>query len=120
MMSATAFAIALILILGGLFFARNQWLAWVLRAMLAALVVLFVGLLTVGLPGAVFLEAANNVGLVHIPLDAGWPLALEITFDGAAMVVPSSLAVRYFRPDIIGWRHGLTAGLLTATGTFIA
>lgn len=63
---------------------------------------------------------ANNLGLVHIPLDVGWPLALEITFDGAAMVVPVSLAVRYLRPDIVGWRHGLTTWLLTAIGTFIA
>lgn len=117
-MSATAFALALIVLLGGLLFARKQWLVWLLQAMLAAVVVLLVGLLTLGLPGAVFLETATNLGLVHIPLDAGWPLALEITFDGAALVLPVSLALRYLWPDIVGWRHGLAAGLVTGVGTF--
>jgi hypothetical protein len=88
--------------------------------MLAALAVLCIGLLTLGLPGAVFLETASNLGLLHAPLDAGsWPLALEITLDGAVMVTPASLALRYLRPNIAGWRHALATGGVTAIGTFV-
>ena len=119
-MNATAFALIFIVLLGGLLFARNQWLVWILQAVLAAVVVVFAGLLTLGLPGAVFLETAANLGLLRTPLDAGsWPLAFELTLDGAAMVLPVSLALRCLRPDIVGWRHGLITGLAVAAGTFL-
>ena len=117
----TEFAIAIVLVLGGLFFARNQWLVWLFRAALGAIAVLFVGLLTLALPGAIILEALVALGLVReFPPGGGeWALAIQITYVGAAMVLPLSLALRYMRPDIVGWGHALATALLTLAGTVL-
>jgi hypothetical protein len=93
---------------------------WVLQAVLVAALVFGGGILLLGLPGAVFLEVANSLGLLgKLPPDAAWPLAILITFVGAVMIVPVSLVLRYRRPDIAGWAHVWRTALLTLAGTFI-
>ncbi len=97
-----------------------QWRQWVVQANLAAVVVLGLGILLLGLPGAVFLEVAHGLGLLgKLPPDAAWPLALLITFACAVMIVPVSLALRYRRADITGWGHMWRTAFLTFAGTLI-
>jgi hypothetical protein len=93
---------------------------WVLQALLAAALVFGAGILLLGLPGAVFLEVADALGLLgKLPPDSAWPLAILITFVGAVLIVPMSLVLRYSRPEIAGWAHMGCTALLTLAGTFI-
>lgn len=90
------------------------------RAFLAAALVFGAGHLLLGLPGGVFLEAANRLGLLgRLQSDAVWPLAILITWVGAALIVPISLALHHWRPSITGWAHIWRTALLTLAGTFV-
>ena len=93
---------------------------WLLKALASAGAVLGVGMLFLGLPGAAVLEVVEGLGLARkLEPDAVWPLAIYITFAGAALIVPASLALRYKRPHIIGWAHIWRTALLTLAGTFL-
>jgi hypothetical protein len=91
-----------------------------LKALVSAGAVLGVGMLLLGLPGAAVLEIVDGLGLARkLEPDAVWPLAICITFAGAALIVPASLALRYKRPHITGWAHVWRTALLTLAATFL-
>jgi len=95
----------------------EPWWSWIRSAWLAAIIVFGIGTLTLGLPGAIFLELVAGSG--RLPADSAWPLAIGITQVGSLVIVPSSLALRVLAPHARGWRHaGLTA-LVTVVTTFI-
>jgi len=95
----------------------EQWWSWIRMACLAAGLVFGIGMLTLGLPGAMFLEIVG--GSSRFPDDSAWPLAIGITQLAALMIIPSSLALRVLVPHAHSWQHaGLTA-LLTVVATFI-
>lgn len=93
----------------------GPWLSWLMKAGLAAGAVYGVGVLTVGLPGAAFLDLVVGWGRKLEP-DSAWPLAIWITMAMSLIVVPASLALRFVRPHLTGWGH---AGA-TAAVTFVA
>src|SRR5262249_41397441 len=95
----------------------EQWWSWIRRASLASGLVFGIGIVTLGLPGAMFLEIV--AGSNRLPADSSWPLAIAITHVGALMIVPSSLTLRVLVPHASGWQHaGLTA-LLSIVATFL-
>ena len=95
----------------------EQWWSWIRRASLASGLVFGIGILTLGLPGAMFLEVV--AGSNKLPADSAWPLAIAITQVGALIIVPSSLALRLLVPHASGWQHaGLTA-LMSIVATFL-
>jgi hypothetical protein len=95
----------------------DQWWSWIRSACLAAGLVFVIGMLTLGLPGTMFLEVV--AGSSRLPPDSAWPLAIGITQVGALTIVPSSLALRVLAPHARGWRHaGLTA-VLSIVATFL-
>ena len=95
----------------------EQWWSWIRSAFLAGGLVFGIGILTLGLPGAMFLEVVS--GSSRLPADSAWPLAIAITQVGALIIVPSSLALRVLVPHARGWQHaGLTA-LLSVIATFL-
>ena len=111
-----------ILALGALYAFKGssiseQWWSWIRSASLARGLVFGIGILTLGLPGAMFLEVVS--GSSRLPADSAWPLAIAITQVGALIIVPSSLALRVIVPYARGWQHaGLTA-LLSVVATFL-
>ena len=95
----------------------EQWWSWIRSASLASGLVFGIGILTLGLPGAMFLEVV--AGSNRLPADSTWPLAIAITQVGALIIVPSSLALRVLVPHASGWQHaGLTALLSAVEATF--
>src|SRR5262245_3382131 len=93
-----------------------RWWSWIRSACLAAIIVFGIGTLTLGLPGALFLEVVAGS---RLPADGAWPLAIGITQLGALTIVPASLALRFLAPYARGWQHaGLTA-LLSVVATFL-
>src|SRR5215467_3685516 len=95
----------------------EHWWSWIRSASLAGGLVFGIGTLTLGLPGAMFLEAV--AGSSRLPADSAWPLAIAITQVGALIIVPSSLALRVLVPHASGWQHaGLTA-LMSIVATFL-
>jgi hypothetical protein len=100
--------------------AQRPWVEWTVKAVIAAVVVGGVGLLLLGLPGAAVLEIIDSLGLAgKIASDAAWPLAIFITIAGASLIVPASLALRYWWPGITGWAHVWRTALLAGAGTFV-
>lgn len=98
----------------------SSWPPGTGAAIVAAIAVFAFGILLMGLPGAIVLEAAVSTGLARKPKpDSGWPLALLLTLILAVLVVPASLALRHKRPDIVGWAHAGWTALLTIAGTFL-
>jgi hypothetical protein len=93
----------------------DQWRSWITRASLAAGGVLAIGMLTLGLPGAVFLELLG----LKLPPDSAWPLAIVISQVGALIIVPASLVLRLLWPHVVGWHHVLLAMLLSVIATFL-
>src|SRR5215470_3107869 len=51
----------------------EQWRSWIRRASLASGLVFGIGILTLGLPGAMFLEVIS--GSSRLPPDGAWPAA---------------------------------------------
>jgi hypothetical protein len=95
----------------------EQWWSWIRSACLAAVIVFGIGTLTLGLPGAIFLEVVAGSG--RLPADSAWPLAIGIAQVGSLIIVPSSLALRLLAPHARGWQHaGLTA-LLAVVATLL-
>jgi hypothetical protein len=93
---------------------------WLLKALISAGVVLGVGMLLLGLPGAAVLEIVEGLGLARkLHPDSVWPLAIYITFAGSALNVPANLALRYKQPHITGWAHVWRTALLALAGTFL-
>jgi hypothetical protein len=64
-------------------------------ACFAAGAVLAIGMLTLGLPGAMFVEVLIPAGRKPPP-DSAWPLAILITQVGALIMLPVSLALRFY------------------------
>ena len=93
----------------------GQWLSWVAKACLAAGAAWGLSMLTLGLPGTVFVELVMGLGR-NVPPDGAWPMAIEISMVGSALIVPASLAVRLVRPGLAGWGHTLA----TAAVAFVA
>jgi hypothetical protein len=96
----------------------ERWGAWTIKALLAAGAAFAIGMLTLGLPGAFFLEAVLGPSPA-IPPDAAWPLAIMITQIGAATIVPASLLLRLAMPAAVGWTHAGATALLTIVATLI-
>lgn len=94
---------------------QGQWMSWLAKACLAAGAVFGLGMLTLGLPGAVFVELVTGLGR-SVPPDGAWPLAIEVTAVGSLLIVPASLAVRLARPNLMGWGHAWA----TAAMAFVA
>ena len=95
----------------------EQWWSWIRRACLATGIIFGIGTLTLGLPGAIFLQVVAGPG--GLPADSAWPLAIGITQVGSLIIVPSSLALRVLAPRARGWQHaGLTA-LLAVVATLL-
>jgi hypothetical protein len=93
---------------------------WFLKAAIAAVLVFGAGMLLLGLPGAMVLEFVEGLGLARkLPPDSVWPLAIYITFAGAVLIVPMSLALHYLQPRITGWGHVWRTALLALAGTFV-
>jgi hypothetical protein len=78
-------------------------------------------MLTLGLPGALFVELVLAFGR-KVPPDGVWPLAIEVTAVGSLLIVPASLVLRLARPNLAGWGHaGATAAIaFVATALFTA
>ena len=55
-----------------------QWWAWIRRACFAAGAIFAIGMLTLGLPGAMFVEVLIPAGR-ELPPDSAWPLAILVT-----------------------------------------
>jgi hypothetical protein len=98
--------------------ASDQWwLPWTLKAGVAACIILVLGMQLLGLPGAFFVEIVMGLR-GKLPLDiSAWPLAILITQVGSLMIVPASLALRFIRPNIVGWQHVMATTLLTFAAT---
>jgi hypothetical protein len=93
-----------------------QWWSWIRGACLAAVMVFGIGTLTLGLPGALFVEVVAGS---RLPADSAWPLAIGITQLGALTIVPACLALRFLVPHARGWQHaGLTA-VLSVVASFL-
>jgi hypothetical protein len=122
-MSTESVAVAVVLVilaLGALYAFKgpevsDQWRTWITRASLAAALVFGIGMLTLGLPGILFLEVLD---LKHRP-DTIWPLGVQITQIGALLILPVSLLLRFTLPHLTGWHHVWTAALLTIVATFL-
>lgn len=100
--------------------APRPWTEWTVKAVVAAIVVGGVGLLLLGLPGAAILEIIQAVGFArNLASDAAWPLAIFTTVAGASLIIPASLALRYWWPHIAGWAHVWRTALLACSGTFV-
>jgi len=100
--------------------APPLWTEWTVKAVVAAVVVGGVGLLLLGLPGAAVLEIIDALGLGgNIASDTAWPLAILVTVAGASLIVPASLALRYWSPGIAGWAHVWRVALLACAGTLV-
>ena len=99
----------------------SRWLPWLAKACLAAGCAFGLGMLTLGLPGAFFVELAQGLGR-KVPPDGAWPLAIEVTAMGSLLIVPASLVLRLARPNLAGWGHaGATAAIaFVATALFTA
>jgi hypothetical protein len=94
----------------------DQWVPWIIKAVVAAGVVYGIGILTVGLPGAVFLSILNP----KVHPDAAWPLAIMITQAGSLLIIPASLLLRLIKPEFVGRTHVLATAVLTFFATLIA
>ena len=100
--------------------APRPWTEWIVKAVIAAIVAGGVGLLLLGLPGAAVLEIVVALGLAgNVASDAAWPLAIFITVAGASLIIPASLALRYWWPGIASWAHVWRTALLACVGTFV-
>ena len=75
-----------------------------------------IGMVLLGLPGAMFVEA---VGGRDLPPDSAWPLSILVTQVGALLVVPSSLLLRFLMPGTVGWGHVGATALLALAATFV-
>jgi hypothetical protein len=93
----------------------GQWLPWVAKACLAAGTVFALSMVTLGLPGGIFVELVMGLGR-RVPPDGAWPLAIEISAAGSLLIVPASLVVRLARPSVAGWGHAWA----TAAVAFVA
>jgi hypothetical protein len=94
----------------------DQWVPWIIKAGVAAGIVYGIGILTVGLPGAVFLSILNP----KVHPDAVWPLAIMITQAGSLLIIPASLLLRLIKPEFAGFSHVLATAVLTFFATLIA
>jgi hypothetical protein len=94
----------------------DQWVPWIIKAVVAAGIVYGIGILTVGLPGAVFLSILNP----KVHPDAAWPLAIMITQAGSLLIIPASLLLRVIKPEFVGRAHVLATAVLTFFATLIA
>jgi hypothetical protein len=93
----------------------DQWVVWIIKAALAAAVALSIGMASLGLPGAIFLELVGQ----KLRPDSAWPLALMITQVGALLIIPASLLLRLAMPGLVGLRHGMMTALLTMAAIFV-
>jgi hypothetical protein len=109
---------AMLYALKGAELAGRPWLPWIATAGVAAGGVFVIGMLLLGLPGAVFVQAVTALGL-KLPPDSAWPLAIWITQVGAWLIVPASLVLRLAKADAVGWRHVRAAAVLTVAATFL-
>ena len=112
-----------ILALGTLYAVKGslvsaQWWAWIRGACFAAGIVFAIGILTLGLPGTMFVEVLIPAGR-KLPPDSAWPLALLITQVGALIIVPVSLALRFAMPNAVGWHHAWVTALASIAATFL-
>ena len=112
-----------ILALGALYAVKGslvsaQWWAWIRGACFAAGIVFAIGMLTLGLPGAMFVEVLIPAGR-KLPADSAWPLALLVTQVGALIIVPVSLALRFVMPHAVGWHHAWVTALVSIAATFL-
>ena len=90
----------------------------IVKACVAGIVTLVVGLLLLGIPGAIVLEALATIGTIRtVTGDAAWPAAIVVTMAGAVMVTLASLAMRTAMPGLSGWRHMLAAAALALIAT---
>jgi hypothetical protein len=71
----------------------RQWLNWLLKAVVAAVLVFGLGIfLLLGLPGAFFMELAEALRLTpHISGDVVWSIATFVTGVLGISVLPASL-----------------------------
>ena len=93
----------------------HEWKVWITGACVAAGVFLGVGVLTLGLPGTIFLELLGP----KLPSDSIWPMAIAITEVGAVIIVPASLALRLALPRVSGWSHVLATALVSIVATYL-
>ena len=122
-MSTESVAVAVvlaILALGTLYALKgsqisDQWRTWITKASLAAALVFAMGMLTMGLPGILFLEVLD----LKLRPDSVWPLGVQITQVGAVLILPVSLALRFAMPYVMGWHHVWATALLTVVATFL-
>jgi len=122
-MSTESVAVAVVLVilaLGALYAFRgpqasDQWRTWITKASLAAALVFGIGMLTLGLPGILFLEVLD----LKIRPDTTWPLGVQITQIGALLILPVSLTLRFAMPHLTGWHHVWATALLTIVSTFL-
>ena len=93
----------------------DQWLPWTMKAFLAAGAVFGIGMLTLGLPGTIFISIVNP----SLHGDSVWPAAIIITQVGALLIAPASLALRLAKPDLVGWRHVQATAVLAFVATLV-
>jgi hypothetical protein len=98
----------------------DQWRAWITRAFVAAGGAFGVGMLLLGLPGAVLVEAVTGPGSGReLAPDSAWPLSVLVTQVGALLIVPASMVLRLVMPTTAGWGHAVATALLTIAATFV-
>lgn len=115
-------AVLCVLALGTLYavfgsYVPSQWRAWITNALLAAAGAYGIGMLLLGLPGALFVEAVTGP---ELPPDSAWPLSIVVTQVGALLIVPASLLLRFMMPATVGWGHVGATAVLTFLATFVA
>jgi hypothetical protein len=94
----------------------RQWLNWFLKAVVAAVLVLGLGIfLLLGLPGALFMELAEALRLTpRITGDVVWPIAIFVTGVLGISVLPASLALRWINQSWTGWHHAIGTAALSS------
>ena len=96
----------------------EQWAAWIRNAVIAAGGAFAIGMLLLGLPGAVFVEFLTASGR-KLPPDSEWPLAIQTTAVAAFLIVPASLSLQLLLPTVAGWPHVLATAASTSIATLL-
>lgn len=87
----------------------------IIGGLVAAAVLLAVGMFLLGLPGLVIVEAADNLlgpsGITTFKGDKIWPAAINVTVAMPVGVILSAVALAVMRPDV-GVGSSILWGLL--------
>lgn len=96
----------------------EQWGAWIRNATIAAGAAFGIGMLLLGLPGMLLVEAVAGRDGALAP-DSVWPLSILVTFAGSLMIAPASLAMRLAVPSVASWAHAAATAAVTLLATLV-